>query len=474
MGRPARIALQAAAAAVGLLLLIGAALFLWVDPRLYQSRLEAIASRALGLELRAADRLDIDVFPALRLTLADVSLHRRGAQVATVKRVTVGVEWLSLLGDELRVDTLVLVQPVLTLERDREGRFNVAEPAPPATPAAAQSWPEVSLSAGRIVFVDQRGGLGFEARDCHGRVQRLHRAAGTRAELLKALSFDAEIGCAQLRREALTLLDVQFRAEAKDGIVEIRPLTARLFDAQGSGRVRADFSAAVASYRFDFTLAQFPVEAFFAAMAVEPLATGRMDFTAALATRGATAEQLQRALSGQVSLSGRDLVLVGTDLDAAFDRFEASQTFSLVDVGAVFFAGPAGLLVTKGYDFASLARGNGGRSEIRTLVSQWQVEHGQAQALDVAMATKANRLALHGRLDLVGERFDDVSVALVDARGCARVTQKIRGTFQAPVVEQPNLMRSLAGPVLRLLEKGRDALSGTPCEVFYAGSVPPP
>lgn len=474
MGRPARSALQLAAAAGVLLLLIGAALLLWVDPRLYQSRIEAVASRALGLELRAADRPDIQVFPALRLTLADVSLHRQGAQVATVKQVTVGVAWRSLLGDELRVDTLVLVQPVITLERDREGRFNVAEPAPPTTPSPAQSWPEVRLSAGRIVFVDQRGGLGFEARDCHGQVQRLRRAAGTRADLLKALSFDAEIGCAQLRRDALTLVDVTFRAEAKDGIVEIRPLAARLFDAKGSGHVRADFSGAVASYQFSYTLAQFPVEAFFAAMAVEPLATGRMDFSATLATRGATAAQLQGALSGRVSLRGRDLVFVGTDLDAAFDRFEASQTFSLVDVGAVFFAGPAGLLVTKGYDFASLARGHGGRSEIRTLVSEWKVEHGQARALDVAMATKANRLALHGSLDLVGERFDDVSVALVDARGCARVTQQIRGTFRAPLVEKPSLMRSLAGPVLRLLEKGRDALSGTSCEVFYAGSVAPP
>lgn len=448
MSGPVRIALQVAAAAVGLLLLIGAALFLWVDPRLYQSRLEAIASRALGLELRSADRLDIDVFPALRLTLADVSLHRQGAQIATVKRVSVGVEWLSLLGDELRIDTLVLVQPVLTLERDREGRFNVAEPAPPATPAAAQSWPEVSLSTGRIVFVDQRGGLGFEARDCHGRVQRLHRAAGTRAELLKALSFDAEIGCAQLCREALTLLDVQFRAEAKDGIVEIRPLSTRPFDAKGSGHLRADFSGAVASYQFSYTLAQFPVEAFFAAMAVEPLATGRMDFSA---TRGATAAQLGRALSGQVSLRGRDLVFVGTDLDAAFDRFEASQNFSLVDVGAVFFAGPAGLLITKGHDFARVSR-SGGRSPIRTLVSEWKVEHGEARAIDVAMATKSNRLALQGRLDLVGERFDEVSVALVDAKGCATVTQRIRGTFQAPIVEKPDLLRTFAGPVLRWLE----------------------
>lgn len=115
-------------------------------------------------------------------------------------------------------------------------------------------------------------------------MQRLRRAAGTRADLLKVPSFDAEIGCAQTRRDALTPLDVKFDAEAADGIVEI---------------------------------------------------------STTLATRGTTATQLERALSGQVSLRGRDLVFVGIDLDAAFGRLEAGQTFSL-------------------------ARGNGGRSEVRT------------------------------------------------------------------------------------------------------------
>lgn len=468
-----RLVLSVAAAAVGLLL-AAAALFLFVDASVYKPRLEAIASRVLGLELSAAGRPGIDVFPELRLTLHDVSLRRQGVQIATVRQVTIGVELLSLLGDDLRVDTLVLTEPVITLERDRQGRFNFADPAAATTPSPALDWPELSLTAGRIVFVDHRGGQGFEASGCEGQLHRLRRAAAAHAELMKTVSFDAEIACATVRRDALTLLDVRFKADANQGVVELEPLTARLFGTTGHGRVRADFSAAVASYQLDYTLTQFPIEAFFAAMAVEPLATGRMDFSATLATRGTTPAQMKQALSGRVRLNGRQLTFVGSDLDAAFDRFESSQTFSLVDVGAVFFAGPAGLLVTKGYDFARLARATGGSSQIRTLVSEWKVERGMAQAVDVAMATKANRVALQGRLDLVGERFNDVSVALVDAQGCARVTQKIRGSFQQPLVEPPNLVRSFAGPVLRLLKKGREAISGEACEVFYAGSVPPP
>ncbi len=143
-------------------------------------------------------------------------------------------------------------------------------------------------------------------------------------------------------------------------------------------------------------------------------------------------------------------------------------------MGALFFAGPLGLLVTKGYNFASLFQRSGGSSRIRTLASEWKIERGVAQAGDVAMATNENRIALKGGLDFVNDRFDDVTVALIDAKGCPQVVQKLVGPFSKPVVEKPNVLVSVAGPVLRLLKKGRDLFPGGRCEVFYAGSVAPP
>jgi len=97
-----------------------------------------------------------------------------------------------------------------------------------------------------------------------------------------------------------------------------------------------------------------------------------------------------------------------------------------------------------------------------------------ARAQDVAMATKENRVALQGGLDFVGNRFDDLTVALIDAKGCATVRQHVHGTFAEPVVEKPNRLEALAGPVLRLLKKGSQILGGQGCDVFYAGSVAAP
>ena len=198
-----------------------------------------------------------------------------------------------------------------------------------------------------------------------------------------------------------------------------------------------------------------------------------MDFSASLSTRGKTADEMKRTADGEVSLRGENLTLDGVDLDRTFSRYEASQSFNLVDVGAFFFAGPFAPLITKGYNFASLFQGSGGSSRIAVLVSDWEVERGIARAKDVAMTTNENRIALVGNLDFVNERFNDVTVAVVDGEGCAKVRQKIRGPFRKPEVEKVSILQSVEGPALNLLKQAKDLFGGK-CEVFYAGSVAPP
>jgi len=101
------------------------------------------------------------------------------------------------------------------------------------------------------------------------------------------------------------------------------------------------------------------------------------------------------------------------------------------------------------------------------------VADGVAQAQDVAMATAENRLALRGGLDFVNDRFIDVTMAVIDDKGCVKVQQKISGTFRETVVENPSFFRSITGPARNLIKKGIDLLGGD-CQVFYAGAVAPP
>ncbi len=459
---------------VGVLLLAAVALFGLVDTSVYKARLEAGISEALGMEVRVAGRMKIDFFPGLRVTLEDVHLRNQAASVVSAKEATLAIGLMSVWAGKVRIESIGLQQPVITIERSLDGRFNVEGSREAADVFPAVDWPKVSFADGSIVYVDKRFGKGFEGRNCHLELRRLRFQGGQRSNLAKGISFTAQAGCTQVHKDGFILSDMEFSADMKDGVLDLAPLTTRTFDTQGSGNLRADFSGPVPLYRADYTLSQFPIEAFLKTMSHKQVATGRMDFSANLSTQGSTVTEMRQGMKGLVSLRGTNLTLSGSDLDREFERFQSSQNFSLVDAGAFFFVGPLGLLVTKGYDFARIAQAQGGSSEIRALVSDWQVERGQAQARDVAMSTNKNRIALQGRLDLVNDQFDEVTMALVDAKGCVKVQQKIRGTFQNPAVEKPALVTTLAGPALRLLKKGTDLLTGGHCDVFYAGSVAAP
>ncbi|MHB1141208.1 MAG: AsmA family protein [Sulfuricaulis sp.] len=474
MSRSLKIILFTVSGFVGLLVLAALALLFFVDANTYKPRLEAAASKALGMEVSIGGKLGIGFFPGLHLTLEDGRIRNRGTDLVSSRQASIGIEILPLLYQKVRIDRIALKQPAISIQRDSDGKFNFQKSEASDKPLPVLDLAKVSFSDGTIVYTDQQSGQGFEAANCSLDLRHLRLPGGARPDLMKRLSFTAQLDCGEIRKNDLTATDLKLTLKGKNGIYELKPVTMQIFGAQGSGSIQGDFSDSVPRYHVLYSLPQFRSEEFLKTLSPQKVAQGPMDFSANLSMQGKTVSELKQTAEGEASLKGENITLDGIDLDRVLSRFESSQNFNLVDVGAFFFAGPIGLAVTKGYNFASIFQGSGGHSEIRTLVSDWKVEHGVAQAQDVAMATNENRIALHGGLDFVNEQFNDVTMATIDAKGCAKVRQKIRGSFQKPVVEKPNILMSLTGPARKLLKKGRDLFPGGECEVFYAGSVAPP
>ena len=463
---------------IGLLIIISVALIIFVDTSDYKPLIERAATDALGMEVRVGGRLGFRFFPDLHVRLDDVHLRNLGMDIASASEANLEIALLPLLHKEVRIRKIGLKRPILSIKRNQDGKFNFeqqekAEGTFPA-PAPAIDLDNLSLSDGSFLYGDERSGEGFEVENFNLDVHSLRIARGNSPEFLKNLSFTAEFACREIRTKGLIFSDVKFTFKGKDGIYALNPVTMRLFDGQGSGSIGADFSGPVPRYSVRSSLLKFRIEEYFKTFSSKKVADGSMDFSASLSMRGNTEKEIKQTVEGAVSLRGQNLTLYGNDLDREFARFESSQNFNLVDVGAFLFTGPLGLAVTKGYNFASILTGSGGSSGIVKLFSEWKVERGIAQARDVAMATKQNRVALKGRINFVTDRFDDVTIALIDARGCARVQQKIRGPFRKPVVEKPSVLMSLAGPTLNLVRQARDLFTDGKCEVFYTGSLAAP
>ncbi|MGA8258995.1 MAG: AsmA family protein [Arenicellales bacterium] len=472
MTRSHKIILFIVAGLVGLLALIVMSLHFFVDTTAYKAGLETAASRALGMEVKVGGRLGVAFFPGLRVTLKDLHVRNGGADVASAKSAILHIAVLPLLHHEVRIKEIDLMSPTIFIEQGDDGKFNFGtwEQGGGSFPAIDVN--EVSFTDGTLRYADKLSGAEFQAVGCNLGMRGLGLSGGKNTDLLQHLSATGT--CGSIRAKELVVSDFTFSIAGKEGVFDLKPLTMRIFGAQATGDVQANFSGAVPHYHVHYTLPQFRIDEFLKTLSPNAAAHGTMDFDANLTMQGKTMDEMKRSAAGDVLLRGGNLTLEGRDLDQEFSRFESSQNFNLVDVGAFFFAGPLGLAVTKGYNFASILQGSGGSSTIRVLVSNWRVEHGVAEAQDVAMATKENRIALKGKLDFVNDRFDDVTIALIDAKGCAKVRQRISGPFQKPVVERPNVFKSLAGPALKLLKKGRDLFPGGECEVFYTGPVKAP
>ncbi len=326
-------------------------------------------------------------------------------------------------------------------------------------------------SAAQLVYAGTKGSV--TALKLQAKAQRLAFSRSTRG-LPGGLDLSGTIAIGTVQTPDMIITDVQAPVAGKAGRFDFDPLSMHIFAGEASGNLHADLAGSIPVYHLRYTLSKFRIEEFTKSFAGANRAEGTMNFTTDLTLQGKTANELRRSAAGTASLRGTDLVLHGIDLDSQLDEFESSQSFNLVDAGALFFAGPFGPALTKGYNFASLLHGSGGNSRIRILTSEWKVDRGVANARDVALATQSHRLALKGRLDFVHQRYENVTVALIDAHGCALARQKIHGPFDKPQVEKKDVLTSISAPVVNLFRKTMKMVTGEHCEVFYAGSVQPP
>ncbi|MBM2828549.1 MAG: hypothetical protein HW408_1081 [Actinobacteria bacterium] len=369
MAKKWKIALFAAGGIFALLILAAVALVLFVDVNAHKPRLEAAASDALGMEVRIGGRLGIGLFPGFHVTIEDVRIRNRGMDIVSVANAAIGIELLPLLHKEVRIVKIGMKRPRISIERDRDGKFNFETPEEEAgkkPPREAEgTLPElevgkVSLSGGTLLYTDKKSGEVIEAGDFNLDVSPLRLSGGKPPDLLKHLSFTAEFDCKELRMKNLAVSGLKFSVVGKDGVLDIKPFTMHIFGGQGSGSIRADLSGPVPLLHLSYSLTKFRFEEFLKSLSPQKTAEGPMDFSAILSMRGKTAKEMERTADGDVSLRGEDLTMHGIDLDRTLSRLESSQNFNPVDLGAFFFAGPFGPMLTKGYNFASVFQGTGG------------------------------------------------------------------------------------------------------------------
>ncbi|MFQ5774818.1 MAG: AsmA family protein [Kiloniellaceae bacterium] len=165
----------AAAVVLTLVVLIAAPFLIPVET--YKEQIAEVAREATGRELSLKGGLELSVLPRLELQAEDVAFANAPgaatARMASLDKLVLRLQVWPLLSGEVRVDSFVLVKPVIHLEVDKAGRPNWdfgagAKPAGEGTAAPGLqqlSLGDVRIEDGLITFRDARTGDRFEASD---------------------------------------------------------------------------------------------------------------------------------------------------------------------------------------------------------------------------------------------------------------------------------------------------------------------
>jgi AsmA protein len=330
------------------------------------------------------------------------------------------------------------------------------------------------LAIRTLVYFDKKAGEKTELKEINLAIKDL-LVVDTSGAIIKNIVFTGNLGCKEVQRKDLKIDNVKSPIKVEKGVTYLTPLTMDIFGAKAEGDATADKSEVDAVYKINLKVSKLDFEKLQESFGTKKVIGGKGDLYASLTMKEKGNRSLMSGMDGSFSLRGDNLVMYTMDLDKVLSSYETSQKFNLVDLGAFFIAGPLSTVAIKGYRYGDVYnQTRGGQGAITQFISHWKIKDGVADATDCALATHHNRVALKGKLDLVSERYDNVIVALLDDKGCAKFKQSISGSFGSPQIGAVSAVESLAGPIFNLYRKAKRFVQGGKCEVFYNGAVQQP
>ena len=323
----------------------------------FRRQTSQIPDRSVGVECpgngspcRRGERLPI---PVLGASLADVTVKNGGADVATVAHMKVGLKLLPLFRGKVKISRLELVKPVVSIVRQKDGTLNIkTRKGKPSGKRVALK--KLVISGGSLLYTDLRSGGKTELEGIDITVRDLSAGGTPGGDPLKTLSFTGDFRCRAIKAGNFTLTDLEMKAVGGRGVFDVRHAGDAVLGGTGSGTLHADFTGTEPYFRIIVAVSRLKIQDLLQESPNAKGMEGLADLSADLTARGTTALEVKRSLSGQVSLSGENIVLNGLDIDDLISSLQRSRRFNLVDVGAFFLAGPLGPVLTRAYRFADL------------------------------------------------------------------------------------------------------------------------
>lgn len=452
-----------------------------IDFNEYKPKIQKAIKDNTGYELIIKGDITLSLSP-VGIRIFDIEVrnpqYKSEMSFATLGSFDVAVEIAPLLKKEIKIKHISFEQLNVMIEKNKDGRFNfdVASPKPKSdkktkehntTVEKEDDFPlvnitKVKFSEANVIYMDSETNTTSKAEKITISVNDISFDAMKHNKLQGLfLKGDAQIG--KLSHGANVISDISMNLEMKDATVVMENLKYMVFDStlQGSGKL--DLSGKTPKISLKSKAAEFKLQPFSKALFGREFLEGYANGEFKLSCSLGDAQTVKSTLGGFVVLAGENITLKGYDVDKIASAFNDP----------------------KNLNFVNLLSGISGNFEkdssvLNSVMAKVDIGYSEVHLSDVALSSSNHRIALKGALHIIEEKFLDVKIALLDAKGCARFEQTIVGKFQKPKLKMDEAaINSMAQAALSLLGKSKKTAIEEPkvdenCLPFYEGMVKHP
>ena len=288
--------------------------------------------------------------------------------------------------------------------------------------------------------------------------------------VLREIEHTSSLRIKELQIQNKKLTNLSLQVQISKAIVNIKPVMFELNKGKFEGEYQIDVKAKKPKVTLKQSAINTNLEELFSKKT--NILKGKINIDLNLKFKGYKQKDISKTLTGTKKMWAKNIILEQYDVDKILAKFEETKKVNLLDIGAIFIAGPFAGLLTQSSKFALLKNevDKKGKTDIKAFSSIWTFKNNKAVAKDVAVKTSKNIIVLKGAINLANKKFDDIQIAVLDKNRCAKFMQSFEGDLGKNDIKlKENVASTFLSPLTGIFESAGKLL--TDCKPFYSGNI---
>jgi len=437
----------------GIIVIAAVVIAMSFDVNKYKPQIETAVNKATGMELKINGKASLKILPTIHIALNDVHFrnpaqHEAGTagELFSAKEISVSPQALPFIKNrQIIVNQVSLISPKIQVEKSKAGKFNfetaqTSTPPPGKTkaiakqaagteaPAAPSQVHSIVIKDADLTYVDKTSGQTVHLTDATINLSDIALNG-------KQLTLRGDFKAKSLKAGEWSATDLSSKFRDDKGLINLDPTELTTYGGKITGKAQIDMRSATPKLQIEQNAPHVDLAQVYGKGKLEGFAEAKMNLTA----QGKDQAALTKTSNGTVSIHSKDITLTGFDLDGMAGKLKTGQGLGMVNIGSSLMSGPLAPALGKAGSAAGTVAGKaeGGaaaasKTEIKTLVSDWKITNGVAQAQDAAISTGKHTIAFKGDVNLISKTYQNFYIATVDPKGCAEQKVEIEGPLGSP------------------------------------------